>query len=81
MLIILFIAITTILYCSILLYIVFTACGHVHGYHKSLEGRPCPLCRKHGAFVPIAFEFEAAISDCKPTHVFNPCKCYSLCVI
>lgn len=52
---------------------VFPACGHVHGYHKSLEGKPCPLCRKLGSFVPIAFEFEPAICDQVPTHVFNPC--------
>lgn len=52
---------------------VFPACGHVHGYHKSLDGRSCPLCRKHGPFVPIAFAFEASICDQRPTHVFNPC--------
>jgi hypothetical protein len=52
---------------------VFPACGHVHGYHKSLEGRPCPLCRTRGPFVPIAFAFEPAICYRRPTHVFNPC--------
>ena len=36
--------------------------------------RPCPLCRKKGAFVPIAFAFEPAICySARPTHVFNPC--------
>jgi hypothetical protein len=52
---------------------VFPACGHVHGYHKSLDGRCCPLCRKHGPFVPIAFAFEPSLCDRSPTHVFNPC--------
>jgi hypothetical protein len=52
---------------------VFPACGHVHGFHKSLQGRPCPLCRKAGPFVPIAFSFEPAIDCSIPTHVFNPC--------
>jgi Pellino len=113
---------------------VFPSCGHVHGYHKSLQdrcypavsssslfplhllllpyfllsflpllsssllspfsssspfnlssplpvfnpslhnSRPCPLCRKTGAFVPIAFAFEPAIChSSRPTHVFNPC--------
>jgi hypothetical protein len=53
---------------------VFPACGHVHGYHKSLEGRPCPLCRRAGVFVPIAFAFQPAIcASPKPTCVFNPC--------
>lgn len=103
---------------------VFPSCGHVHGYHKSLQDRcaaalarmlspflpspplfhlllyfavpplpitvpsshvqpnttsphtfrPCPLCRKTGAFVPIAFAFEPAIChSSRPTHVFNPC--------
>ena len=49
------------------------ACGHVHGYHKSLEGKSCPLCRKSGPYVPIAFAFEPSICSRKPTHVFNPC--------
>jgi len=53
---------------------VFPACGHVHGFHNELRGRPCPLCRKVGPFVPVAFAFEATITGPgKPTHVFNPC--------
>lgn len=53
---------------------VFPACGHVHGYHRSMEGKPCPLCRRVGPFVPIALPFEPALCDAsRPTHVFNPC--------
>ena len=52
---------------------VYPACGHIHGYHRSLEDRCCPLCRMSGPFVPIAFSFESAICNKKPTHVFNPC--------
>lgn len=52
---------------------VFPACGHIFAYHKSIEGRPCPLCRQEGAFVPIAFTFEPSICNAIPTHVFNPC--------
>lgn len=52
---------------------VFPACGHVHGYHRSMEGRPCPLCRRVGPFVPVALPFEPALCDGRPTHVFNPC--------
>ena len=52
---------------------VFPACGHVHGYHVNLIGRPCPMCRTVGPFVPIAFAFEPAVCQAKPTHVFNPC--------
>ena len=52
---------------------VFPACGHIFAYHKSIEGRPCPLCRQEGAFVPLAFTFEPAVCDSMPTHVFNPC--------
>ena len=54
---------------------VFTACGHVHGYSKSLETRPCPLCRTIGPYVPLSFTFEPLIDvDAQsPTHVFNPC--------
>ncbi len=52
---------------------VFPACGHVHGYHRSMEHKPCPFCRKSGPFVPIAFSFEPSICDRRPTHVFNPC--------
>lgn len=52
---------------------VFTNCGHVYGYHKMLENRPCPCCRANGPFMPIAFPFESAICDQIPTHVFNPC--------
>lgn len=52
---------------------VFPACGHIFAYHSSIEGRPCPLCRQEGPFVPIAFSFEPAICDKFPTHVFNPC--------
>lgn len=37
---------------------VFPACGHVYGYHESLDNKPCPLCRKKGPFVPIAFEYD-----------------------
>ncbi len=52
---------------------VYPACGHTYSYHKSLEGKSCPLCRTYGPYVPIAFEFEPAICTKKPTHVFNPC--------
>ena len=52
---------------------VFPACGHIFSYHKSIEGRPCPLCRREGPFVPIAYSFVPAICDQFPTHVFNPC--------
>ena len=53
---------------------VFPACGHVHGYHPSLEGAPCPMCRAQGPFVPVALAFDSvAISRDLPTHVFNPC--------
>lgn len=63
---------------------VFPSCGHVHGYHKSLEHHACPLCRTYGSFVPIAFAFEPSLnmatctqsedaSSQGPTHVFNPC--------
>lgn len=37
---------------------IFPSCGHVHGYHKSLEGKSCSLCRKKGPYVPLAFQFE-----------------------
>ena len=52
---------------------VFPACGHVHGYSAALEGRPCPLCRTAGPFVPIQFAFEPTLCSKRPTHVFNPC--------
>jgi hypothetical protein len=52
---------------------VFPTCGHVHAYHKSLESKPCPLCRTVGSFVPLAFAFEPAICSDIPTHVFNSC--------
>jgi hypothetical protein len=52
---------------------VFPACGHIFAYHRSIEGRPCPLCRQEGPFVPIAFSFEPSICGSMPTHVFNPC--------
>lgn len=52
---------------------VFPACGHVHGYHQSLVGKPCPLCRQPGPYAPLAFEFDSQFSTTKPTHVFNPC--------
>jgi pellino protein len=52
---------------------VFPACGHVHGYHRSMVDKPCPFCRKTGPFTPIAFSFEPALCDKLPTHVFNPC--------
>jgi hypothetical protein len=52
---------------------VFPACGHVHGYHQSLVGKPCPLCRQPGPYVPLAFEFDSAFSTTKPTNVLNPC--------
>lgn len=52
---------------------VFPACGHIFAYHKSIEGRPCPLCRQEGPFVPIAFTFEPSICNQIPTHVFSPC--------
>ena len=37
---------------------IFPACGHMFGYHHSLEKKPCPLCRKQGPFVPLAFVYE-----------------------
>ena len=52
---------------------VFPACGHVHGFHEPLQGRPCPLCRKHGPYTAVAFAFEPALCHRIPTHVFNPC--------
>ncbi len=52
---------------------VYPACGHIFAYHKSIQSRPCPLCRKEGPFVPLAFNFEPAICGDLPTHVFNPC--------
>jgi pellino protein len=53
---------------------VFPACGHVQGYHRSLQGRPCPLCRRPGPLVPLAFAFCASVcASPSPTHVFNPC--------
>ena len=52
---------------------VFPACGHIFAYHKSIEHRPCPLCRQEGPFVPLAFTFEPALCSAMPTHVFNPC--------
>jgi hypothetical protein len=52
---------------------VFPACGHIFAYHRSIEGRPCPLCRQEGPFVPIAFAFEPSVCSRMPTHVFNPC--------
>jgi len=52
---------------------VFPACGHVQGWHKNMVGMPCPLCRKHGPFVPLALALEPAICAGRPTHVFNPC--------
>ena len=52
---------------------VFPACGHVQGWHKNMVGVPCPLCRKHGPFVPLALALEPAICSGHPTHVFNPC--------
>lgn len=52
---------------------VFPSCGHVHGYHKSLLGKSCPLCRVTGEFVPIALEMDSCFYFKKPTHVFNPC--------
>lgn len=52
---------------------VYTACGHIFSYHKSMQGKPCPLCRKMGDFKPVALPFEPSIDIGKPTHVFNPC--------
>lgn len=52
---------------------VYPACGHIFAYHKSIQSRPCPLCRKEGPFVPLAFNFEPTICGDLPTHVFNPC--------
>lgn len=52
---------------------VFPTCGHVFAFHKNLVGRPCPLCRTSGCFVPLALEFQEHISVDFPTHVFNPC--------
>ena len=53
---------------------VFPACGHVSGFHKSLEEKGmCPLCRQVGPFVPLSFVFENSLFSGSPTHVFNPC--------
>lgn len=52
---------------------VYPSCGHVHGYHKSLIGKTCPICRVTGAFVPVALEMDSCFYFKKPTHVFNPC--------
>jgi Pellino len=52
---------------------IFPSCGHVHGYHQSLTGKPCPLCRINGDFVPLLFEFDSCLFYDLPTHVFNPC--------
>ena len=59
---------------------VFPACGHVFGYHKSLYGQACPMCRTVGPFKPLVFSFEPALhgpvhspADAVHTHVFNPC--------
>eukprot|EP01039_Chlorochromonas_danica_P004755 gene4755-5212_t len=53
---------------------IFPACGHVFGYHSSLEeSRTCPLCRRIGPFVPLAWAAESSICDGIPSHVFNPC--------
>ena len=52
---------------------IFPSCGHVHGYHKSLEGKPCSMCRKQGNFVPLAMEFNSGFCQDVPSHVMNPC--------
>jgi len=52
---------------------IFPSCGHVHGYHKSLEGKPCPLCRKQGHFVPFSMELDTTFSQDIPSYVMNPC--------
>lgn len=55
---------------------VFPACGHVFGYHNSLSGKGCPLCRKAGPYVPVLFSYEESCrinSSEAPDHVFNPC--------
>jgi pellino protein len=54
---------------------VFPSCGHVYGYHKSIEEKgSCPLCRCFGPFVPLAFALEQpSLFPGFPTHVFNPC--------
>jgi hypothetical protein len=52
---------------------VFPACGHIFAYHRSIECRPCPLCRREGPFVPIAFTYEPSLCARFPSHVFNPC--------
>ena len=40
---------------------VFPGCGHVYGYHSSLEHKPCPLCRSKGVFVPVSFALEGSV--------------------
>ncbi len=55
---------------------VFPACGHVYGYHASLMNKPCPLCRKLGAFVPVRLMYRTdslLSSGNNPDCVFNPC--------
>ncbi len=52
---------------------IYPACGHVYGYHRSLEENPCPLCRQKGPYVPIAIACEPTLTNGPLTHVFNPC--------
>ena len=53
---------------------IFTACGHVHGYCSRLQDAgKCPLCREVGPLVPLVFPFCSSIDTGRPTHVFNPC--------
>lgn len=52
---------------------VFPSCGHVHGFHQSLVGKNCPMCRTPGDFVPLIFHLNSILWRGRPTHVFNPC--------
>lgn len=52
---------------------VFPACGHVHGYHRSMEKKSCPMCRKVGVYVPLQIPICNQFDESIPTHVFNPC--------
>ncbi len=54
---------------------IFPNCGHVQGFHRSMVGQNCPICRGDSPFVPLAIPCEFSICQDMPTHVFNPCGC------
>jgi len=54
---------------------IFPNCGHVQGFHRSMVGSKCPICRAEGPFVPLNIPCEFSICADIPTHVFNPCGC------